>query len=197
MEAQVLLAGEVGVQGRVRGAGGAVGSARCSVAGRRRRDRRRRGRACACGDQRGTGSSGGSTRVGGVGSSAARPGGPGLRGRSDVDRRGPGRADGVGRRRAACYVGRKIDTELRDAVEAALDGRGRWLVVVVGARRSASPARCSRRCAGVPGLASWIWLPRWTVMRCGRCSTPDRVWERELCMACCGWMTLSRFSTRA
>jgi hypothetical protein len=43
------------------------------------------------------------------------------------------------------YVPREIDNELREALAAAIDGSGAWLVVVEGHRRSVSPARCSRR----------------------------------------------------
>jgi tetratricopeptide (TPR) repeat protein len=49
------------------------------------------------------------------------------------------------------YIGREVDAALRDAVAAALDGRGRWLVVVVGGTKVGKSrtlfealGRCSR-----------------------------------------------------
>ena len=57
------------------------------------------------------------------------------------------------------YVGREVDATLRDAVAAALDGRGRWLVVVVGGSKVGKSRalfealhRCAR--AGELGLVA-------------------------------------------
>ena len=72
------------------------------------------------------------------------------------------------------YVGRAADATLREAVEAALNGSGRWLIVVegrskVGKSRTLFQALRQSSCAAV-FRSSLLWM----VTRCDRCSIRER-----------------------
>lgn len=96
------------------------------------------------------------------------------------------------------YVRRAADGELRGAVAAALDNSAPWIVVVegpskVGKSRSLFQALCE--CAGTRPL-ELVAPVNGDALRL--LLTPGRgLRAPSAARRCCGWMTLSRFSTAA
>ena len=95
------------------------------------------------------------------------------------------------------YFARAVDTVLRDAIAAALAGRGDWLVVVVGGSKvgkSRTLFEALRRCA-LAGKLQLVAPVDGDALRSlldpGQAIPPGRS------MPCCGWMISSFSSTRA